>query len=90
MKPHTRIIYYTLLCLALNHRRSRACIYGGTERERALCFCLRTYLHQCVYVCVYANVCMGMYGCKHVSLYIITQVDVVALQLLINYLNANY
>lgn len=46
MKPHTRIIYYTLLCLALNHRRSRAHIYGGMEKH-CMCFCLLTYLHQC-------------------------------------------
>lgn len=35
MKPHTRIIYYTLLCLALNHRRSKACIYCCMEAEEA-------------------------------------------------------
>lgn len=36
MKPHTGIIYYTLLCLALNHRRARAHIYDGMERQQAL------------------------------------------------------
>lgn len=57
MKPHTRIIYYTLLCLALNHRRSRASIYGGAEQETSsvyACFlvfvCVLIWVHVCVYV----------------------------------------
>lgn len=56
MKPHTRIIYYTLLCLALNHRRSRACIYGGMEREQALhVFLFGVLIFNNVYVCVCAS-----------------------------------
>lgn len=52
MKPHTRIIYYTLLCLALNHRRSKACIYCCMEAEEALdvsalLFASSTHLRVC-------------------------------------------
>lgn len=93
MKPHTRIIYYTLLCLALNHRRSRASIYGGAEEETSsvyACFLVFVCVLSCVHVCVCAWVFFHMaYGCKYVHLCIITQVDLVAQQDLINYLNAN-
>lgn len=92
MKPHTHIIYYTLLCVALNYRRSRAHIDGGMEREQALlCVFVCTYLHQ--YVCVQANMGMRMfsYGVSiSICIIIIHWVDVVALQFLIYCLNANY
>lgn len=68
MKPHTRIIYYTLLCLALNQDRSKACIYGGMKRERALyVFCLHTYFHN---QCVHANLCMSMFAMVCVYIYV--------------------
>lgn len=81
MKPHTHIIYYTLLCLALNYRRCRAHIYGGMEREQALlCVFVCTYLRQ--YVFVQANMSMSMfsYGISICIIMIITRVAVFALQ----------
>lgn len=54
MKPHTRIIYYTLLCLALNHRRSRAHIYG----EGASMFLFAYLFAPQICVCLCANICL--------------------------------
>lgn len=72
MKPHTRIIYYTLLCLALNHRRSKACIYGGMEREQALYVFLFAYLFALsMCVCLCACKCVHeyvFYRCRYVKL----------------------
>lgn len=59
MKPHTRIIYYTLLCQALNHQRSRALIWKSIV-------CVFVYIlicntSMCMFVC--------MQTCVHVFLW---------------------
>lgn len=67
MKPHTCIIYYTLLCLALNHRRSRAHIYGEGESVVGVFVCIlicttNVCVYLCAYVCLHEHVCTLVCG----------------------------